>query len=402
MAKVAKRTWTYKGEKKTAYVVRYVDDKGVRRSTQFDKFKAADTYRKQIEAELRDGSHIAGRDKATVASCCQAFLETSDLRFQRGQIGQSRKVFFECVVRKHIGPHLGAKLMADLRWSDLDEWQRKLFRLNPASINSVMVVLKLVEAHALKRGVLKKTVVREFKRDTGSAKAKPIRTFDTDTMRALIAGAAQRPKQCRRRVKDLMECGLHLAAFCGLRLGEIMGLTLHNIDFGNRVVRVRHSLTNWDVLKGPKTTSGVRDVPMPSHVCDLLQSWMDKHFVQNSRDLVFRWRNGTIVGPGNWRIHHWVPLLKTAGLWDEGGDQLHFHACRHFAASWMIEHGLALPDVASLMGHSKFDMTLQVYAHPIVGGNRRHEAFERMSGTLLATAPLRLPAASTTRSTPQG
>jgi integrase len=76
-------------------------------------------------------------------------------------------------------------------------------------------------------------------------------------------------------------------------------------------------------------------------------------------------------------------LLAHAGLIRKG-DNLHFRALRHFAASCMIENGWPLMDVASLLGHSKFDMTLRVYAHPIVGGgNQRSEAMERMAAKLL-------------------
>ncbi|WP_414711866.1 tyrosine-type recombinase/integrase [Sphingomonas sp. CFBP9021] len=65
---------------------------------------------------------------------------------------------------------------------------------------------------------------------------------------------------------------------------------------------------------------------------------------------------------------------------DTGGKRFHFHSLRHFAASMMISHNLPLTDVASMMGHSKFDMTLQVYAHPIVGGTRRADIIERIGG----------------------
>ena len=50
----------------------------------------------------------------------------------------------------------------------------------------------------------------------------------------------------------------------------------------------------------------------------------------------------------------------------------------------MIENEMRLPDVASLLGHKRFDMTLQVYAHPIVGGGRHHVGMEKMTTDLLA------------------
>lgn len=383
MAKVSKRKWIHNGEEKSAYVVRYVDEKGVRRSKQFDKQKAADVFRRKVEAEMDAGVHVAATDAVTVATACRGFLESAEHRLERGQIGRSRFEIYRAGVNRHILPALGAKVFADLTWADLDAWQRGL-KLAPRSVEAFTTVFKMVEEHAIKRGYVKKPIVREFKRDAGAAKVAPIRTFSADMATTLIRAAASRPKGRRVRVQDMMECFVHVAAFCGLRYGEIMGLTLDNLDFTHRVVRVRHSLTQWDLLKDPKTASGRRDVPMPEHIAGLLQAWVVAHYVENDRHLVFRGRTGARIGPGNFKTHHWWPLLKQAGLWDDGGDQLHFHALRHFAASWMIEHGLALPDVASLMGHSKFDMTLQVYAHPIVGGHRRHDAFARMSGSLLS------------------
>lgn len=383
MAKVSKRKWTHKGVEKTAYVVRYVDETGVRRSNQFDRQKEADAFRRKIEAELDAGTHVAPVMKATIAQSCRSFLETAEQRLERGQIGQSRMMIYQTAIKNHIVPTLGAKVLADLTWSDLEAWQRGL-RLSIRSVEAFTTVLKMVEEHAIKRGQSKRAVVREFKREAGSAKVKPIRVFTADMTTAILRAAAERPKGCRRRARDFVECAVHIAAFCGLRFGEIMGLTGASLDFDHGVIRVRHNLTQWDLLKDPKTSSGRRDVPMPTHIAQMLRAWLRRHYVENERSLVFRTPSGAKISSGNFKEHAWVPLLKAADLYDEGGDQLHFHALRHFAASWMIEHGLALPDVASLMGHSKFDMTLQVYAHPIVGGHRRHEAFDRMSGSLLS------------------
>ncbi len=75
--------------------------------------------------------------------------------------------------------------------------------------------------------------------------------------------------------------------------------------------------------------------------------------------------------------------LTRTGLAPEPGKPWHhFHALRQFAGTMMVDNGLPVTDVASLLGHAKFDTTLQVYAHPIAGGHRRHEALERMTAQL--------------------
>lgn len=48
----------------------------------------------------------------------------------------------------------------------------------------------------------------------------------------------------------------------------------------------------------------------------------------------------------------------------------------------MVHLGIPLTDVASVLGHEKFDMTLQVYAHSIAGGNQRRDFFDRVTSAL--------------------
>jgi integrase len=125
---------------------------------------------------------------------------------------------------------------------------------------------------------------------------------------------------------------VHLAVFCGLRYGEIVGLTCSAIDFHRRVIKVRNSLTAWDELKEPKTRSGLRDVPMPSHLWKLLEDWLSRFYIPNDRILVFRRKSGGTIASRHFFTCHWRPLLARSGLHSES-DNFHFHALRHFAAS---------------------------------------------------------------------
>ena len=46
-----------------------------------------------------------------------------------------------------------------------------------------------------------------------------------------------------------------------------------------------------------------------------------------------------------------------------------------------------MPDVANMMGHKRFDMTLQVYAHPVIRGTHRHYSMTKMAAALLPPVP---------------
>ena len=279
--------------------------------------------------------------------------------------------------------------MTELTFNDVENWHSWLMKkgLAPITAKQYIVVAKQVEDFAKKRGYTSQSVFSEVCHEVRGVKARTIRTFSIDQVRTLLETAATRKPKARPRAHLLTRCLVHLAAFCGLRYGEILGLTIGAVNFEERVLHIRHSLTAWDDLKGPKTKSGERDVPLPEHVAELIREWVDTYYVENDRALIFRNTIGDKVALATFQKGYWMPLLIRAGLIrDEKEDMFHFHALRHFAASLMIELGLPLTEVASLMGHAKFDMTLQVYAHPIVGGHRRHDTIERMATTMIVDA----------------
>jgi integrase len=388
MASTSKRRWTAPdGTPREAWIVRYTDASGSRRGKQFNYKKEADNYRIKVESELSRGEHIPRVESATVRAIADQYIKHMRQRWEDKKIGQGRYSQVEYVNRLHITPFFNKKLLNDLTFNDMEGWYKYMSEGTQRSAYTRSIytdVLVQIEKYAVRRGLCKRTPVADYRREMGASPKKVIRTFSAEQISRLLAAAEIKRRKGHYRAHSLVRCAVHLAAFCGLRRGEIFGLTRKSIDLQARVLRIRTAMTMFNELKGPKTAAGKRDVPIPPHLVQLLQDWLDKYFVENERDLVFR------AGGGKWQMQNflwemWHPLLRDAGLWDEKGDQFHFHALRHFAASWMIENHMSLPDVASLLGHSKFDLTLQVYAHPIIGGGHRHAAMDRMAANLLLT-----------------
>ncbi|MCA0340284.1 MAG: site-specific integrase [Proteobacteria bacterium] len=385
MASVRKRKWTHNGVEKEAWVVSYTDHGGSRRLKTFDKKKDADAARVQIEGELAAKMHLSGSESVTVAKACDLFLKHSELRVRGGDIGQKHHTRTARIVDRYILPRLGTKVISDLTYSDVEAFHAALSaKVNPVTAKAYLTQLKAIEDFCRKRGMTKKAIIKEVCADT-SGQQQAIKTFDVEQVKTLLTTVDVRASGHRHRVNMLMRCLVNIAAFCGLRYGEIVALSLDNVDLDRRIIKVRCNLTAADELKGPKTKSGVRDVPAPQGVIDLMKAWVTDYYVENDRCLIFRSSSGGFISHSNFYTHMWKPLLVRAGLAIDN-DLFHFHALRHFAASAMIEMGIPLTDVASLMGHSKFDMTLQVYAHPIIGGVRRHEAIDRMSSWLRPNA----------------
>lgn len=385
MASVRKREWTYNGENRTSWVVDYTDASGKRRMKTFRSKKEADRGRLTIETEIEMGEHTPKSQSSTVRQICDDFLKQQEIRLKDGRIGRARYDALKHVVDKHIIPRIGNVLLVDLHTSQVEEMYRSMLQAGskPRSAKDRIYNLKLIQDFAIKKGRMKKTPVDDALKDLKGIKIDKVRTFTKDEVRLVLETAQISPPNVSRRTHWRMICFVHLAAFCGLRKGEVFGLALDALDFDRRVVKVRRSVTSYGEIKGPKTKAGIRDVPMPERVAEVLRYYIAQHYEPNPEGLIFMTATAGASARGAqvqaFTYHKWRPLLTRAGLWEKGGDNFHFHALRHFYASWLIDGGLPVTEVAKLLGHSVYDMTLQVYAHPLLDQSQQLSAIDRMT-----------------------
>lgn len=145
------------------------------------------------------------------------------------------------------------------------------------------------------------------------------------------------------RDKALME----LAYSSGLRLGEIVGLDLGDLDLADRTVRV--------LGKGAKT----RVVPVGRHALTALKAWLTERLgiAQATELAVFVGRNGRRLGARaiQQRVAYWA---RRQGL----GVKVHPHLFRHSFATHLLESSQDLRGVQELLGHADISTT-QVYTH---------------------------------------
>lgn len=392
MASVAKREWTHKDEKRSAWVVRYVEG-GKHRSKQFDKKKDADLFRQQVERELSDGTHVPDTASATMKDVAEAFIRAEEIRHRDGRVGQGHLRNVRTIMDHSVIPYIGKRLAKDLRAADVEDWYNRLVRdqgLKPSTAKYRIQFCNVMFDFAIRRGLAKVNPLAEGQKLLRGIVREPIRTFTVAEIGAIINAANERRHKGRHRTQAIGRCFVHLAAFCGLRYGEIAGLTAQRVNFEARTIEVRHSLTQFDELKTPKTKAGMRDVPMPPHIAELLAEWVREFYVPNDRGLLFRVFERRVsrapagfIEPANFRSSYWKPILERAGI-DVSGDLPHFHALRHFSASWMIANGIPLMDTATLLGHREFDTTLQIYTHDVTTRVQRLAAFDTMASRLLS------------------
>lgn len=145
----------------------------------------------------------------------------------------------------------------------------------------------------------------------------------------------------------------------GIRVSELVGLDLADIDMARRVVRV--------FGKGRKE----RVVPIGVPAADALELWNNQHRPRIANELsgpaVFLGARGARIDPrAVRRVVH--ARLEAVG----GVPSLGPHGLRHSAATHLLEGGADLRLVQELLGHSSLGTT-QIYTH--VSAERLRSAF---------------------------
>lgn len=175
-----------------------------------------------------------------------------------------------------------------------------------------------------------------------------------DEVESILAGAS-----------GWIRVAVALGAFAGLRMGEVRALEVRDVDFGDGVIRVRHALSENEVMT-PKS-GHERVVPMT----DALRTVLDDAVrAKLPRARVVTTESGTTPAR-TFVLRKFKTLQRRIGLpgWS-------FHSLRHHFISELVRAGASVEAVRLLAGHSKLDVT-QRYVH--ANGDDVREAVARLS-----------------------
>jgi len=150
-------------------------------------------------------------------------------------------------------------------------------------------------------------------------------------------------------IGERLRLAVLLAAWCGLRRGELLGLERRDIDLEGAVLRVertRQGLENGQVVVGPpKTDAGRRSISIPPHLVPAVADHLDRFTGRGEDAPLF---TGVKGGPLRAFMLHNVWELARAAV---GLDHLHFHDLRHSGNTW-AETSASTRELMVRMGHA--------------------------------------------------
>jgi integrase/recombinase XerC len=231
-------------------------------------------------------------------------------------------------------------------WRQVDNFHVRSFAarshrdgLGPRSIQRRLSSLRSFFNFLIREGELQANPAQEIKAPK-AAKRLP-KTLDADRMARLLAPPADDP--LARRDHAMME----LLYSSGLRLAELAGLDLTDLDLGDRTVRV--------LGKGSKT----RLVPVGRHAVKALGTWLQDRaaIARAGETAVFVGQNGRRLG-----VRAVQQRIDRAARRQGIDLKVHPHLFRHSFATHLLESSGDLRGVQELLGHADISTT-QVYTH---------------------------------------
>lgn len=199
------------------------------------------------------------------------------------------------------------------------------------------------------------------------------------------------------------QVAVHIALLCGLRHGEILGLTWNDIDTVNKTMNVNKARYRSEKegmkTKMPKSASSIRRVGMPIVLVNLLNQYKLYQNGQKAKCgdawssdwdknpwLMTQW-NGE--GMHYHTLSHWLTKTikrhnkrimddKSLTIQDKKAKWLpvlSFHKLRHTSATLLIAGNQDIKSVSMRLGHSTPSITMNVYAHGLTSSDEKAANF---------------------------
>jgi integrase len=318
------------------YQVRYrtVDGLYVTAPTTFEAKADAGRYLSKIETDMLRGEWADPRlGRTTFGEWADLWLDsTVNLR-------ANTKAGYRSILSRYLRPAFGTYPLARIDVLAVRTWLAKL------EADGVGQATR-AKAYRLLARILGSAVEARFLavnpcgiRRAASDGAPEMRIATVDQ----VAAVAQRvPARYRALVL--------VAAFGGLRWGELAGLRRKRVDLERGTVTVAEQLleVNGAFSVGPpKSAAGRRAVSLPAVVVEALGEHLRSYTAKSPEAFVFLSSQGTHLRRSNFNRRVWQPATRAAGV-----EGLRVHDLRHTAGTLATAAGGSLREVMDRLGHS--------------------------------------------------
>lgn len=315
-----------------------------------------------IQADLRDGIDYAAGE-TTVSELVERYAEI------KRELSKNSQRAYSTVLKYIKGCSFGQEKIRNVKKSDAKGFYVKLHDEGKKR-NTIMVYHNLL--HPAFELAVEDDMIRK---NPFSFKLSDVLPDDAEKRVALtkeqqtIYLQSERSFQSGKFYNDI-----EILINTGLRVSELYGITLDDIDFSKRCVRITKQLCrtakNPYFIKAPKTSTGIRTIPLNDTALLAFKRALKERQTPKEEAVIDGFSNFLFLDrAGHPKVAmHLQGHMRSLQKWilkkhDADFPKVSPHSLRHTYCTNMQQAGLDVKSLQYILGHSDASVTLNVYSH---------------------------------------
>lgn len=310
----------------------------------------------KVITELNTNSYV-DKSKITFKTIAKEYIDTEYLMNKLKPSSYKRKLLTLNEISKH---YIADMELQKITEKDLKDFFIYITKYSNSVIAKIYGIINQTFKIAVRKNILRYNFLDdqiEFSIPYSNIKDKQIKAFTIEEQQQFV-------KALKEDTKYRYKYQFLIALFTGMRMGEINALDLDDIDFKNKIIHIRRTITRGldeRAMIGTytKTINGTRDIIMDNHVENILKEYLSSSYYQeNDLHLLFCNSKKECISTDTTNMM-FKYICEQYNIGD--GFKLHQHMLRHTFATRCIEAGMPASVLAKIMGHANVSTTLNVY-----------------------------------------
>lgn len=286
-------------------------------------------------------------------------------------VKESTYAHYFYLINKHIKPYLGHYQLNEITTSLLEQYVQQLLvsgnvinknGLSQKTTADIISVVRNSLSYAEYHG---HEIVCKTERLCTKKEMHKIRIFNCEEIHILSSYLV--------RNMSLVNLGILISLYTGIRLGELCALKWENIDINNKMIKIRHTMQRIQNLSDegekktkiiitlPKSYDSIRNIPVPDCIIPFLLLYEG-----GSADFFLTNSSTKLIEPRTMQ-NRFKRILSVCNI-----DDANYHTLRHTFATKSIELGFDIKTLSEILGHSNVNITLNRYVHSSFELKQKH------------------------------
>ena len=295
------------------------------------------------------------KSRLTVSKWANQWLKD----YKQGSVGDAWYKQTEGIIRNHILPSIGDKLLRDVTATDINRLMHSKANLSVSHQRKIAQIILQIFDSAVENDLIVKVPTRRIKTSVGKQN-KVSRTLTEQERSLTLAVADKHPQD-----------GLFflIMLFCGCRPQEVARLKMSDYDKETKTLYVHEARKADGSVGDPKSKSGTRLIPVPDYLAERLDKLNKKQ-----SELICTSQQGHPLTKTSqkrmwYRFKRYMDIENGAVTFRGGivkstlADDLRPYCYRHTYCTDLQDAGVPITVAKDLMGHADIKVTAQIYTH---------------------------------------